>query len=71
MKFKTIIEQDEDGRFVVACPSLPGCISQGDTRAEARANIIDAINGCIESLRKHDEPIPPAISEEVEFRSLL
>ena len=65
MKFRTIIEQDEDGRFVATCPSLPGCISQGDTRAEACTNIVDAINGYIESLRKHDEPIPPAISEEV------
>ena len=65
MKFRTIIEQDEDGRFVATCPTLPGCISQGDTRAEARANIIDAIQGYIESLRKHGEPIPPAITEEV------
>ena len=65
MKFRTIIEQDEDGIFVATCPALPGCISQGKTRAEARANIADAINGYIESLRKHDEPIPPPITEEV------
>ena len=65
MKLRVIIEQDEDGRFVVTCPTLPGCVSQGETRSEARANIIDAIAGYIESLRKHGEPIPPAITEEI------
>ena len=65
MKFRTIIEQDEDDVFIATCPALPGCVSQGKTRAEARANIADAINGYIESLRKHKEPIPPPITEEV------
>ena len=44
---------------------VPGCISQGKTRAEALENINDAIAGHLESLRKHDEPIPPPIEEEV------
>ncbi len=65
MKFRVLIEQDEDGCFVATCPSLPGCISQGKTQTEARANIADAIAGYLERLRKHDEPIPPAITEEV------
>ena len=65
MKLRVIIEQDEDGRFVATCPTLPGCISQGETRSEARSNIIDAIVGYIESLRKHGEPVPPAITEEI------
>ena len=65
MKFRVIIEQDEDGVFVANCPTLPGCISQGKTRAEAQANIADAIKGYLESLAKHDEPIPPAITEEI------
>ncbi len=65
MKLRIIIEQDEDGRFVATCPTLPGCISQGDTRDQARANITDAISGYLESLRKHNEPIPPAITEEI------
>jgi len=50
---------------VVECPTLPGCVSQGNTRADALANIRDAIKGYLESLRKHDEPIPPSIEEEV------
>jgi predicted RNase H-like HicB family nuclease len=65
MKFRVIIEQDEDGVFVANCPSLPGCISQGNTRAQAQANIKEAIQGYLESLKKHDEPIPPPITEEV------
>ena len=65
MKFRTIIEQDEDGVFVATCPALPGCVSQGKTRTEARANIADAIHGYLTSLKKHGEPIPPPITEEV------
>ena len=65
MKYRIIIKQDEDGAFVVECPSLPGCISQGKTRKEAIENIQDAIRGYLESLNKHDEPIPPPIDEEI------
>jgi len=64
MKFRTIIEQDEDGNYVVQCPALPGCISEGKTREEALANIKDAIEGYVASLKKHNEPIPPPIEEE-------
>ena len=64
MKFRVVIEQYEDGVFVVQCPSLPGCVSQGATRSEALANIRDAIQGYLESLKAHDEPIPPSIGEE-------
>ena len=63
-RYRVLIEQDEDGVFVAECPSLPGCVSQGRTRDEAIANIKDAIAGYLESLRKHNEPIPPPIWEE-------
>jgi len=65
MKYRVIIEQDEDGVFVAECPGLPGCISQGQTRAEAVANIRDAIAGYLASLRKHGDAVPPPITEEV------
>ena len=65
MKYRIIIEEDEDGAFVVERPSLPGCISQGKTRKEAIENIQDAIRGYLESLKKHGEPIPPPIDEEI------
>lgn len=58
VKFLVVFERDEDGVFVVQCPQLPGCISQGRTRAEALANIAEAIQGYLESLRKHNEPLP-------------
>ena len=64
MRHRVLINQDEDGMFVVACPSLPGCISQGKTRKEAIENIQDAIKGYLASLRKHNEAIPPSIEEE-------
>jgi antitoxin HicB len=65
MKYRVIIEKDEDGIYVVQAPSLPGCISQGKTRAEAIENIKEAIELYIESLAAHDEPVPPPISEEI------
>lgn len=65
MKYRIYIEQDEDKMFVAEVPSLPGCISQGKTRNEAIENAKDAIKGYIESLKKHNEPIPPQISEEI------
>lgn len=65
MKFRTFIEQDEDGIFVASCPILPGCISQGNTRQEALDNLRDAIEGYLYSLKKHNEPIPLPIDEEL------
>ena len=64
MKLRVLIEEDEDGAFVATCPTLPGCVSQGKARDEARRNIIEAIEGYLESLKKHGEPIPPSIHEE-------
>ena len=65
MKFRVIIEQDEDGIFVARCPSLPGCVSQGNTRADAHAAIREAVEAYLESLESHGEPIPPPIDEDV------
>ena len=65
MKFRVVIQEDEDGGFVASCPTLPGCHSQGATRAEARQNIEEAMTAYIESLRKHGDAVPPPISEEI------
>ena len=65
MKYRVIIEQDEDGMFIAEVPSLPGCISQGKTRQEALTNIKEAIDVYLESLKEHNEPIPPSIDEEI------
>jgi len=65
MHYRILIEQDEDGVFIAECPSLPGCVSQGKTRKDVLGNIADAIKGYLQSLKQHDEPIPPSIEEEI------
>ncbi|MCL7395775.1 MAG: type II toxin-antitoxin system HicB family antitoxin [Thaumarchaeota archaeon] len=65
MKFRVLLERDEDGFYVAQVPELPGCISQGKTREEAIENIKDAVRGYLENLKKHGEPIPPSIEEEL------
>ena len=66
MKFAITLEKDEDGFLVASCPALPGCHSQGRTKAEAIANIEEAIRGYIASKRKHGEPLPKTDVAEVE-----
>jgi antitoxin HicB len=65
VRYRVLIDQDEDGVYVVEAPALPGCISQGKMRSEAIDNIKEAIAGYLESLQAHAEPIPPSIGEEV------
>ena len=48
MKFNVTLDRDEDGVWVAECPSIPGCVSQGQSREEALANIKEAIAGCLE-----------------------
>lgn len=48
----------EDGFWVVECPSLPGCVSQGETRQEAIANIKEALEPCIAVLEEDGLPVP-------------
>jgi len=66
MRFAIILEKDQDGFIVASCPVLQGCHSQGKTKAEALANIQEAIRGYIASMRKHGETIPVTETEEVE-----
>jgi predicted RNase H-like HicB family nuclease len=61
MNYNVNVEPDEDGVFVATCASLPGCVSQGKTRAEATVNMREAIEGYLISLEKHGDPIPPGI----------
>jgi antitoxin HicB len=56
--YKVILEPDETGGYVVSCPSLPGCYSQGETVEEALANIKEAIELCLQDLRARNEEIP-------------
>lgn len=48
MKFYVTIDRDEDGIWIVECPAIPGCVSQGATKEEALENIKEAIGLCLE-----------------------
>jgi predicted RNase H-like HicB family nuclease len=54
-----VLHPGEDGYWVVECPSLPGCLSQGKTKEEAIGNIKEAIEGYIAALQQDGLPIPP------------
>ena len=47
MKFNVTLDRDEDGIWVIECPNIPGCVSQGQTKEEALVNIKDAIAACL------------------------
>jgi antitoxin HicB len=64
LKFRIEIEQDEEGKLIATCPPRPGCVSDGDTRDEAVANIKDAIEGYLTSVLKSGDPLPTPLSEE-------
>ena len=55
---QVILYPGEDGYWVVECPSLPGCISQGETREAAIANIKEAIEAYVATLEEDGLPIP-------------
>jgi len=57
MKFMTTLERDEDGVWIAECPSIPGCVSQGQTREEALASIREAISLCLEVRAERGLPL--------------
>ena len=57
MTFTITMLQDEDGMFVVECPAIPGCVSQGRTPEEAEANIRQAIRECLAVRREQGLPL--------------
>ena len=66
LRYTVVLESGDDGWITVHCPALPGCWSQGRTRQEALANIREAIELYIESLRADGEPIPSEDAEMIE-----
>lgn len=63
MKFVVILDKDEDGVFVVECPSIPGCLSQGRTEREALRNIKEAIRLCLDVRAERGMPLTVATRE--------
>lgn len=63
MKFIVTMERDEDGKIVIECPSIPGCVSQGKTEDEAMENIKDAIKQCLEVRSERGMPLTVSMRE--------
>jgi predicted RNase H-like HicB family nuclease len=63
MKFLITLERDETGMVVAECPSIPGCISQGQSEAEAMDNIREAISACLEARAEAGMPLTLAVQE--------
>jgi predicted RNase H-like HicB family nuclease len=57
MKLSVTIDRDEDGVWVVECPSIPGCVSQGGTKQQALKNIEEAIQLCLEVRAERGLPL--------------
>ena len=57
MRVTVTIGRDEDGIWIAECPSIPGCVSQGDTKDEALGNIREAIELCIEVRAEQGRPL--------------
>ena len=57
MKFNVTIDRDEDGVWIIECPAIPGCISQGTTKDEALGNITEAISLCLEVRAERGLPL--------------
>lgn len=66
MKRRVLLYPGDDGFMVAEVPSLPGCVSQGRTRAEALDNVREAISLHEEVLRERGEPLPEDRVELVE-----
>jgi predicted RNase H-like HicB family nuclease len=64
MRYTVLLEPEEDGGFVVSVPALPGCVSQGDTREEALANIREAVALYVEDCREAGDPVPTETGKE-------
>lgn len=67
------LQREEDGRWSVSAPDLPGCASWGQTQEEALANIQEAVTGYIETLVQEGLPIPPRVraSDEPEVSVIV
>jgi predicted RNase H-like HicB family nuclease len=63
MKFYVTIDRDEDGAWVVECPSIPGCVTQGSSRDEALKNIREAIAACLEVRAERGMPLTVETSQ--------
>ncbi|MCD6567916.1 MAG: type II toxin-antitoxin system HicB family antitoxin [Dehalococcoidia bacterium] len=65
MKYKVVLEPQEEGGYTAYVPALPGCVSQGETTDEATANIREAIEVYLESIEERGLALPQIEEREV------
>ncbi len=65
MKYKVVLDPQEEGGYTIFVPTLPGCVSQGETAEEAMSNIREAIDVYLESLRERKIALPQVEEREV------
>jgi predicted RNase H-like HicB family nuclease len=65
MRYAVILREDEEGNWLASVPAFPGCHTWGSTKEEALRNAKEAVEGCIESLRAHGDPLPTETSPPV------
>ena len=70
MKFRVTIDRDEDGVWIIECPSIPGCVSQGETKEQALENIKEAIELCLEVRAEKDLPLTIETRDSAVFRKI-
>jgi len=71
LKYTVLIEANEEGGYTITVPSLPGCVTQGDTLEEAIKNVREAIAGYIETLKDLGKPNPVEVSVEIGSGAVL
>lgn len=64
IKVAIAVEQEDDGTYHAFCPALKGIHAPGDTEQEAVRNAVDAIGAYLQSLKKHNDPLPLCIVDE-------
>ena len=70
LQFTVVFEKASEGGYVARVPSLPGCMTQGETLEETESMVRDAIQAYCVSLKKHGQPLPEAVQEVVESVSV-
>jgi predicted RNase H-like HicB family nuclease len=64
MRYTVVLQTESDGGYVATVPALPGCISEGDNRDQALANIREAIELYVEDCRDAGDPVPTEAGKE-------
>lgn len=64
MRYTVVLEREADGGYVASVPALAGCVSQGDDREQAMANIREAIELYVEDCRDAGDPVPSEAGRE-------